>query len=448
MPRPALLFTHRGPARYLVWIALAFAAPGWCWAGEARSDTAAAGVDSSGRSDSPEREQPGDALNRPTTATRQTRDMVRWVAKHSQFRIRGVPYGVTGLPIVYYSPNTGLNYGGRLQWGDYRRRPYRYKLTVYWVRSTEGRFTYYYKFKVPRISGTGFGVRLIIGTRRDIRARYYGLRNESKRDTDLIDQNYYYYILDKPQVIFSLLREIYGPVGMSVGFGLERTDVHGRGDRAWYREDPDLENEGTVDGITGFASVTLNWDTRDDPTIPRRGCFHEWSYETSSNSLLGLFFEQIDFRRYTITDARYLPLGERLNLANRIIFEALKGAVPLYAYGEIGGSRRVKGLGGGDTLRGFDRQRFTDNIRVTTNTELRYRLRARRVLRQYLEWHGVLFIDSGQVAPGVRELRPLAFHFTGGLGLRLYWNDDFVICYDTGLSVEQVYFGLKYRNVF
>ena len=122
--------------------------------------------------------------------------------------------------------------------------------------------------------------------------------------------------------------------------------------------------------------------------------------------------------------------------------------MPLYAYGEIGGSRRVKGLGGGDTLRGFDRQRFTDNIRVATNTELRCQLRARRVLKQYLEWHGVLFVDSGQVAPGVSELRPLATHVTGGMGLRLYWNDDFVIRMDTGLSVEQMYLGLKYRNVF
>jgi len=202
--------------------------------------------------------------------------MVRWVAKRSQFKIRGVPYGVTGLPIVYYSPSTGLNYGGRLQWGDYRRRPYRYKLTAYWVRSTEGRYSYYYKVKVPRISGTGFGVRLLVGTRRDIRARYYGLGNDSERDTDLttegapgfIDPNYYYYILDKPQVLFSLLRKIHGPVGMSVGFGLERTDVQKRGDEAWYKDDTDLAYEGPEDGVTGFASITLIWDTRDDPTIP------------------------------------------------------------------------------------------------------------------------------------------------------------------------------------
>lgn len=456
MPRPPPRSTHCLPGWVLVWAALALAIPSWGRASEAGADTAAAETDSSGLPGSSVNEEPGAIVNVPGAATRQTRDMVRWVSRRSQFRIRGIDYGVTGLPIVYYSPNTGLNYGGRLQWADYRRRPYRYKLTMYWVNSTEGRFTYYYKLKVPKISGTGFGVRLLIGTSRDIRARYYGLGNDSERDTDLttagsdffLDENYYCYVLDKPQFVFSLLREIYGPVGMSVGFGLERTDVQKRGDVAWYDEDPTLENEGTVDGVTGFASVTLNWDTRDDPTIPRRGCFHEWSYQTSSNFMLGLLFEQIDFRRYTVTDARYFPVGERLNLANRIMFEALKGEVPLYAYGEIGGSRRVKGLGGGDTLRGYDRQRFTDNIRIATNTELRCHLRTWQPLRQYLEWHGVLFVDSGQVAPGVREMRPLDSHFTGGVGLRLYWDDDFVIRYDTGFSTEQVYLGLKYRNVF
>ena len=393
----------------------------------------------------------------PQAATVQTVDVVRWVGKRRQFMLNGVPYGFTGLPLVYFSPNTGWNYGARLHWTDYRRRPYRYKVTFNTLRSDEGGVNYSVRLKVPRIKGTGFGVHVFVGSDRDIRARYYGLGNksenfkeytESDKHPDYRDENYYYYVLDTPRFIFSLLREIEGPVSMSVGFGLENTDVSKRGERS-ILEDQGFPDD-AVDGWTGFISFTLQWDSRDDAVIARRGTFHEWSYETSRNSVLALYpgFTDIDFHRYTFTDARYLPITQKLNFAHRMVFELLEGSVPLYAYGEIGGSRRVKGLGGSDSLRGFDRQRFTDNVRMFTNTELRYHVASRRVFKQYLEWHVAWFVDTGRVWPEVDQFDIEGVHTTAGAGLRFYWNSDFVVRADFATSNEQHYFGLKYRNIF
>ncbi len=394
------------------------------------------------------------AVADPLAATEQTVDAVRWLARRRQFVLGDTPYGFTGLPILYYSPGTGWNYGGRLQIADYDRRPYRYKLSIHWVKSTQGKRISYLRFKVPHIGGTGFGVSLTASNKRDIRARYYGLSNESENNesltdsdhVDFVDKDYYHYVLEEPRLIVNLLRHLYGPVTVSLGLGLERTDVDGRGERSYYLEagTPD----GVVDGTTGFVGLSLRWDTRDDPSIPRRGLFQEWSYENSRNSLLSLFFEQIDFQRYTFTDARYFPVSPRLNIAHRTIVEALKGTVPLYAYGEIGGSRRIKGLGGSDTLRGFDRQRFTDNVRVLTNTEARYHLGHQTAFKQHLELLAILFADSGQVAPGFSDLHPLDTRLTVGWGLRTYWNEDFVVRADLGVSGEQVYTALKYRNLF
>ncbi|MEE2658111.1 MAG: BamA/TamA family outer membrane protein [Candidatus Latescibacterota bacterium] len=377
----------------------------------------------------------------------------RWVSRRRQFSFRDVDYGFTGLPVIYYAPKTGWNYGGRVQFSDFRRRPYRYKVTVHWIKSSAGKRSTHIRLKVPYISGTGFGLRLLVSDTKDISARYYGLSNDSERETafttensaHFIDEHYYNYVLEAPRVILSLLRNLYGPLSMSVGFGLERTEVAKRGQVAFYAMGtPD----GVVDGVTGFVSATLQWDTRDDPVIPRQGTFHEWSYETSRNSVLGLLFEEIDFQRTTITDSRYVRLDDRLELAHRTIFEALKGSVPLYAYGELGGSRRIKALGGSDTLRGFDRQRFTDNIRFLTNTELRYHLGFRHAFRQNFEFLIAGFLDSGQVAPGMGDLGVQETHLTAGLGLRCYWNEDFVLRFDLGVSPEQVYPTHKYRNVF
>jgi len=391
----------------------------------------------------------------PIAATNQTIDMARWTARRKQLKLGDGNYGFTGLPILIYRPaSKSWSYGVRLQWADYERRPYRYKLTFNWVRSTAGKVSLFGRLRVPRISGTGFGVRLFVATTRDVRARYFGLGNGSVFDpnladpnhADFIDENYYFYVLERPRAIMSLLRHIHGPVSMSAGFGLERSEIEPRGARSFYLDDG--AREGVIDGVTGFLSLTMQWDSRDDPTIPKRGAFHEWSYETSRNSLIGLFFEEIDFDRYTLTDSRYYPLGERLNLANRVIFEGLKGSVPLYAFGEIGGSRRAKGVGGGDTVRGFDSQRFTDNIRTVTNTELRCRLHAHRLKKQWLEWSGVFFVDSGQVSPGVSDLSLAGNHWSSGTGLRLYWNADFVVRLDLAFGDERGSASFKYRNIF
>ena len=390
----------------------------------------------------------------PLSARDGTVDAVRWMAKRRQVSVNGTPYGVTGLPVVYFSPGSRWNYGTRVQIADFSRRPYRYKMTLHSVNSTEGKRNTYVRLKVPHLSGTGFGLHLIASNRKDPRARYYGLSNDSEFNRDLIDpehvdfidESYYHYVLEKPRFFFQLLRHVSGPVTMSFDLGLERTDVDAAGDSSYYHDvgTPD----GVVDGVTGFVGASMVWDTRDDPTIPRRGVYHAWSYETSRNSLLSLFFEEIDFQRYTLTDARYWPRTIRLNITHRTIVEALRGAVPLYAYGEIGGSRRFKGVGGSDTLRGFDRQRFTDNVRVMTNTEARYLLGTAVAFKQHLELHGVFFIDTGQVQPGFSELRVQDFHATAGWGLRTYWNADFVLRADCGVSPEQIYTTVKLRNLF
>ena len=380
----------------------------------------------------------------PCSATAQTVEAVRWMSKRRQFTLRGVPYGVTGLPFAFFSPNTGWNYGVRLHWADYRRRPYRYKLTLHVHLSSEGKLKNRLRLKVPRISGTGFGFRLEFIRGRNLRTRYYGLGNHSEFNRDFVDaksdyfkdENYYYYVLERdPRILLSLLRHLYGPVSMSVGMGLERIDVDQRGEEAFYLEKgtPD----GVVDGFSGFISATRSWDTRDDEVVPHRGFFQEWSYESARNSLLGLFFEQIDFSRITLTNAYYIPLSARWNFSHRMVVETLSGAVPLYAYGEIGGSRRVKGLGGSDSLRGFDTQRFTDDTRFFSNAELRYQIYNMVFYRQDIECLGVVFFDAGRVWPDLDQIGLSGMHISGGGEIRLVWDADFVIRVGLGRGGEQ-----------
>ena len=72
----------------------------------------------------------------------------------------------------------------------------------------------------------------------------------------------------------------------------------------------------------------------------------------------------------------------------------------------------------------------------------------RTVAKQHLELHGVLFVDTGQVQPGFSELRVQDIHVTAGWGLRTYWNADFVLRSDFGISNEQIYTTVKLSNLF
>ena len=321
----------------------------------------------------------------PLAAGEQTVDAVRWLAKRRQFVLRGTPYGFTGLPIVYYSPGTGWNYGGRLQIADYHRRPYRYKLSLHWVKSTRGKRVSYLRFRLPHMAGTGFGLILTASNKRDIRARYYGLSNDSENNEgltesdhpDFIDEDYYHYVLEAPRAIVNLLRHLYGPMTVSLGLGLERTDVDGRGQRSYYLDagTPD----GVVDGITGVRGP--------EPAVGHPGR----PLDPAPGPVSGV--ELRDLPKLPPEPALRADRLPALHLHRRPLLPRLPAAEhrPSHHRGSPEGDRAPvrlrrdrrqpedQGPRGSDTLRGFDRQRFTDNVRVLTNTEARYYLGSRTV---------------------------------------------------------------------
>ena len=396
---------------------------------------------------------PTRAAGRMRASTRATAERMRWLARRKQFSLRGVPYGLTTLPVAYLSVNKRWTYGGRLHWTDYGRVPYRYKVVLGWRESPERKFGYTFRVAVRRFLGTGFGFTLRASLNRTL-GRYFGRGNNSVFDKHRLDprhpafrdEGYYQYFLERPEVQFALLRDIRSPFLVSIGFGLSRAEIRQPGSASLLFEEAPPGIEG---GVDGYVALALRWDTRDDPVVPRKGVLHEWSWGTSRLPLLGLIFTPSDHDRFTASDIRYIPLSARLHLANRLVFEVLQGDMPIDAYGEIAGSSgRMKGLGGDSSLRGFAPQRFIDDVRFLSNSELRFRLANQQVLRQYLEWQAIVFADLGRVWPNLGELTPRNMHLTGGAGLRLHWNADFVIRLEVGQSSEQTFLGLQMRPVF
>ena len=56
---------------------------------------------------------------------------------------------------------------------------------------------------------------------------------------------------------------------------------------------------------------------------------------------------------------------------------------------------------------------------------------------QYLEWYGVGYVDTGRVWPDLADVGLGGMYVSGGGGIRLSWDNDFVIRMEMGYSEEQ-----------
>ena len=99
--------------------------------------------------------------------------------------------------------------------------------------------------------------------------------------------------------------------------------------------------------------------------------------------------------------------------------------------------RRLDGLGGNNTIRGYALHRFMDDVRLLSNIELRYQMASMWLVRQFVQWQLVLFADAGRVWPDLDAVSVDGLHASTGAGIRLIWNRDFAMRFETARSAEQ-----------
>jgi outer membrane translocation and assembly module TamA len=135
---------------------------------------------------------------------------------------------------------------------------------------------------------------------------------------------------------------------------------------------------------------------------------------------------------------RLWPELTRLVLAANAVYSNHFGTVPFYAYPSMSapGSYRKEGLGGWQTLRGFNANRFVGPVEIQGNLELRWTLADFTVWDQNLRPMLVPFVDAGRVFDRTDRFSFNNWQVTGGLALRLAWNLATLISFDLGFSRE------------
>lgn len=190
-------------------------------------------------------------------------------------------------------------------------------------------------------------------------------------------------------------------------------------------------------GEVGFASVLqlgASLDDRDHEPDPSRGYFVEASGRIAAPALGSRW----TFFGMNTTLLLFVPLLEerRLVLASRYVVDALVGDAPVMELARVGGSRDYFALGGADLGRGIRQQRFPGGLKVLMQQELRSALASFSLFEQDLRAGVALFVDAGWVAADALRIErsDVRLHYGVGAGLRVNWNENFVMRVDVAVS--------------
>ncbi len=210
----------------------------------------------------------------------------------------------------------------------------------------------------------------------------------------------------------------------------------------------DEEKDGGFDNSLKFGLV---YDTRDRLTNPMKGIWAEVIARVAPE-FLGNYD---NFARLSINYRHYLTLiKDDLSFAYRIWYEGAFGETPFYSRQYLTASNYYEGMGGSTTLRGVLMNRVVGKQTAIANAEFRWKALRFRAINQNFYLGFNLFTDYGYVledynlnlesVSDASYIKLFSTDYkklvsTGGLGLKLVMNDNFVVSADYAKSFDESY---------
>jgi hypothetical protein len=196
---------------------------------------------------------------------------------------------------------------------------------------------------------------------------------------------------------------------------------------------------GTGDHGLILAAAGIQWDARDDETVPTLGMLHELSLRAGIG-----FDERFQFAYGGVTaHARYyIPLaGQYLVLALRVLGDALFGAPPFYELGRAGAFFPVESPGGQDGIRGVPAGRYAGRVKLLASFELRSIFWDFTLFSKPMSLGAVVFFDGGRVWTGDGESSALdgygpGLKYGAGGGIYFRWGETAIFRFETAWSPD------------
>jgi hypothetical protein len=208
-------------------------------------------------------------------------------------------------------------------------------------------------------------------------------------------------------------------------------------------------------GSINYLKIGLKYDSRDQMACPSKGIFTEAVIQTAPKFLN----ETFPHTKLAVIHRQYFTLTKDLNFAYRLDYQMSVGndRVPYFAQPLLITSYLVaatnQGLGGKSSIRGILRNRVIGDDVAFGNFEFRYKFLRFDFFKQNFYLATNAFFDSGiilkpiaidfsKVSPADKALyfndyASGKFHSSAGLGLKIGWNENFIISAEFGKSFDK-----------
>ena len=309
---------------------------------------------------------------------------------------RSKPIGLYPLPILFYTPETGIAGGAAALY------LYRDPLAEKESRPTNFTGDAIYTEKeqiICEFNGDiyfGNGVyRLLTNTAfKKFPNKFYGIGNNNPEDSKESYTARSFFI--KAVLSKNIVSQINaGPILRFETTSILSTEPAGR------------LAPGTIPGSRGgFASglgLVVNWDSRDNTFASFSGGFYQLTtllYRRAFGSSFSYDDVQIDARKF-------FEVFPSQVLAIQCAAEVISGTAPF---------QNLARYGGASILRGYFEGQYRDNTSIALQAEYRFPV--------WWKFGAVAFGGIGQVANRLTQWRAAEFKFAGGVGLRFVVNSD------------------------
>ena len=367
---------------------------------------------------------------------------------------RPTGHSITGLPAVNYDADEGYGYGAMLQYYDYgdgSASPYKFSLQPTIFFTTRGRRDLTLFLDAPHLLPDGWRMGFQLAREQQRAAPYYGIGNNTvSLDIPKNSPNPYFYRFERTVIRSNV--DLQHPLFMPalrflIGAGTRTADVRTipyDSGTTLLAQQTGRTTLPTVD--TRYARVGLVLDTRDREIGPHTGNWSEVLVQRAGRVLGG---DQV-FTRITGTVRQYLPLGDDLTLAERVVMQTTRGSPAVSEIFAVQSSfRDDEILGGATSIRGIPKNRYVGKGVAFANSELRWsaakfalRGRPTRLVLSGFVDAGRVWTDGLDVSEAFTDL-----HVGYGGGVRLAIGPTFVVAADVGHSSQStaaVYVGLGY----
>jgi hypothetical protein len=408
-------------------------------------------------------------------------------AVFSQQKVKkGLGFGA--LPAISYDSDLGFQYGALVNlfdYGDGTNFPkYNHslylELSTYTKGTTIARVRYDSEHLIPNIRTT-----LDVAYVPDQMADFYGFNGYQSIYDDNLNESYRNFYKNEKNT-FRIKADFQGYFGESkfgwvagyafYNFKMDSVDIDKLnlaavpgGDLFQKYKSWGLISDAEADGGSiNYLKAGFKYDSRDQLACPEKGIFTEAVIQSAPKFIN----EAFPHTKLAIIHRQYFSLAKDLQFAYRLDYQTTIGSnkVPYFAQPELITSFLIaaskQGLGGKSSVRGILRNRVVGDAVGFGNFELRYKFLRFEWLKQNFYLGTNVFFDSGLVLQPIEmDLSAVSatdratyfsnyesgkFHSAAGIGLKIGWNENFVISADYGKAFNKqdgnsgMYIGLNY----